>query len=386
MLQINNFKVRLYDCINEHDIGEISLEEFEDTQKIDESKIICQYCGNMNKCNSDNKSFFRCNSCKMNLCPICKNRHKNNHYIINYEDKNFICQNHNYPYSSYCLSCKKNICKSCEIEHKTHEILLFEKIDQNEDKLKNVSNNLKIIRDKIVDDIKDMIKRFNKVMDCVDALFKINDDIIKNKYKYKNYEILQNMNFNFDFKILDDYKKEENIYNKFKKIMNIYEQIVEIDDELRIIYRIRGARKKIKIFNSDFVQAFKNKLKISYQNKENKLKDEFEIKKIKKDKFEIKLKGLKKINNPNELNGMLFGCDSFFSLPSVSRWNKNNNINEDDLFKSNNINNKKNNNKLNNKLKITLTIISAKCGNGTGKTSLITRFLYNVFHDEITNH
>ena len=178
MLQINNFKVRLYDCINEHDIDEISLEEFEDTQKIDESKIICQYCGNMNKCNSDNKSFFRCNSCKMNLCPICKNRHKNNHYIINYEDKNFICQNHNYPYLSYCLSCKKNICKSCEIEHKTHEILLFEKIDQNEDKLKNVSNNLKIIRDKIVDDIKDMIKRFNKVMDCVDALFKINDDII----------------------------------------------------------------------------------------------------------------------------------------------------------------------------------------------------------------
>ena len=168
--------------------------------------------------------------------------------------------------------------------------------------------------------------------------------------------------------------------------MNIYEQIVEIDDELRIIYRIRGARKKIKIFNSDFVQAFKNKLKISYQNKENKLKDEFEIKKIKKDKFEIKLKGLKKINNPNELNGILFGSDSFFSLPSVSRWNKNNNINEDDLFKSNNINNKKNNNKLNNKLKITLTIISAKCGNGTGKTSLITRFLYNVFHDEITNH
>ena len=83
---------------------------------------------------------------------------------------------------------------------------------------------------------------------------------------------------------------------------------------------------------------------------------------------------------------MLFGCDSFFSLPSVSRWNKNNNINEDDLFKSNNINNKKNNNKLNNKLKITLTIISAKCGNGTGKASLITRFLYNVFHDEITNH
>ena len=83
---------------------------------------------------------------------------------------------------------------------------------------------------------------------------------------------------------------------------------------------------------------------------------------------------------------MLFGCDSFFSLPNVSRWNKNNNINKNDLFKSNNINNKNNNKNDYNKLKITLTTISAKSGCGTGKTALITRFLYNVFHDEITNH
>ena len=113
------------------------------------------------------------------------------------------------------------------------------------------------------------------------------------------------MNTNFDFKILNDYKKEENIYNKFKKIMNIYERIVETSDELRIIYRIFKKKDKIKIFNSDFVQAFKNKLKISYLNKDNKLKDEFDIKNINKDKIEIKLKGLKKINNLNELKGML---------------------------------------------------------------------------------
>ena len=79
---------------------------------------------------------------------------------------------------------------------------------------------------------------------------------------------------------------------------------------------------------------------------------------------------------------MLFGCDSFFSLPNVSRWNKNNNINNINFFISNNINNKKDYNKL----KITLTTISGRSGGGTGKTALITRFLYNVFHDEITNH
>ena len=160
--------------------------------------------------------------------------------------------------------------------------------------------------------------------------------------------------------------------------MNVYEQIVEIDDELRIIYRIRGARKKIKIFNSDFVQAFKNKLKISYLNKDNKLKDEFDVKNINTDKIEIKLKGLKKINNLNELKGMLYGCESFLSIPNVSKWNKDKNINKINLFISNNINNKKDYNKL----KITLTTISGRSGSGTGKTALIERFLNNTFIDK----
>ena len=160
--------------------------------------------------------------------------------------------------------------------------------------------------------------------------------------------------------------------------MNIYERIVEASDELRIIYRIIKTRDKIKIFNSDFVQAFKNKLKISYLNKDNKLKDEFDIKNINKDKIEIKLKGLKKINNLNELKGMLYGCESFLSIPNVSKWNKDNNINKINLFISNNINNKKDYNKL----KITLTTISGRSGSGTGKTALIQRFLYNTFIDQ----
>ena len=57
-IQIDNFKVRLYDCINRHDIKEISLEDFEKTQKIDESKIICEICKNIDKGNSYEKKFF----------------------------------------------------------------------------------------------------------------------------------------------------------------------------------------------------------------------------------------------------------------------------------------------------------------------------------------
>ena len=107
LIDINNYKIRLYDCINGHDTDGLSLEDFENTQNIDESKIICEECKNINKNNSYEKSFFRCNTCKKNLCPLCKNKHDKTHYIIDYEDKNYICPLHNYPYTIFCQSCKK---------------------------------------------------------------------------------------------------------------------------------------------------------------------------------------------------------------------------------------------------------------------------------------
>lgn len=140
LIQISNFKARLYNCINEHDVDGIALEEFENTQKIDESKIICELCKTMNKANSYNKSFFRCNTCKINLCPLCKNKHDKNHYLINYKDKDYICPKHNYPYTLYCKFCKKNICIACEVEHKNHDILSFGKLMQTEENLKKILN------------------------------------------------------------------------------------------------------------------------------------------------------------------------------------------------------------------------------------------------------
>ena len=120
-ISVNNFKIRLYGCTNEHDIDGIALEDFEKTQKIDESKILCDECKVVNKMNAYKKIFYRCNICKKNLCPLCKNKHETTHNIIDYEDKNYICPLHNYPYSLYCKTCQKNLCISCEMEH--NEIL-----------------------------------------------------------------------------------------------------------------------------------------------------------------------------------------------------------------------------------------------------------------------
>ena len=43
-LLIKDYKIKLYGCKNEDEINNLSFEEFEKTQKIDETRIICDKC------------------------------------------------------------------------------------------------------------------------------------------------------------------------------------------------------------------------------------------------------------------------------------------------------------------------------------------------------
>ena len=54
----------------------------------------------------------------MKLCPLCKSSHNKNHNIINYNDKNYICNKHNELFIKYCNECRENMCMLCENEHK----------------------------------------------------------------------------------------------------------------------------------------------------------------------------------------------------------------------------------------------------------------------------
>jgi len=41
-------------------------------------------------------NIFWCNKCKMNICPICKKNNKEHkHNIIDYNEKNYICEMYN---------------------------------------------------------------------------------------------------------------------------------------------------------------------------------------------------------------------------------------------------------------------------------------------------
>ena len=72
---------------------------------------------------------------------------------------------------------------------------------------------------------------------------------------------------------------------------------------------------------SEFVKNNKNNCKIIYKNKEYELREYINIKDNKKEKIEIKLKG---INNIKNMSHMFAECKSLSSLPEISKWNTSN--------------------------------------------------------------
>ena len=143
-IKIDNYKLELYGCKNNHIIKDILIKDFPESQKINITNIICQKCKIKNKGNCPNNEFYKCLTCNQNLCLICRANHNINHNIIKYDQKNYICQKHNEHFIKYCIQCSKNICYSCDEEHDTHDTIFFGDIKPNiteaKDKLIEIIN------------------------------------------------------------------------------------------------------------------------------------------------------------------------------------------------------------------------------------------------------
>ena len=185
--------------------------------------LICEDCKKVNKYTTYEHQFFRCLTCKKNICPLCKSKHNKNHDIIDYEQKYYICPNHNEIFSSYCKKCKVNLCIECESNHKDKEnIILYRDLLPKKDLIKSQLNELRIKIDKY----KEAIDKFKQDLDNIilnfEIYYSINDNIIKNYDKKKrNYQMLTNIKEleNNNIKILNylnnlDFKKD---LNRLKK-------------------------------------------------------------------------------------------------------------------------------------------------------------------------
>ena len=191
-IKINKYKISI-NCKNNHNKNNIFLNDFENSQKIDESKIECNSC-KKNKSNSFNKEFFICLNCKNNLCPLCKSTHDRNHNIIKYDQKDYICYEHGQNFSSYCKICKKNLCVACEIDHSTHDTISLGKLFPNKNELNKRMDELKQNINKLKEEIKKLIDILNSFMKNIEIYYNINNDI-NNSFNIKtiNYEILRKL-------------------------------------------------------------------------------------------------------------------------------------------------------------------------------------------------
>ena len=333
-IKFNNYKISLFKCKNNHTIKDMFYEDFEKTQYIDESSIICDICKINNKYDSYEKQFYICNTCNMNICPLCKLKHDNKHNIINYEQKEFICNEHNDKYNSYCNTCKKNLCQICEISHIKHEIKYYGKELIKKEDLEENLKELKDMIDKTNEKVIEMINRLSKTMKNFEYYYKIINDII-NDYNMKNinYEILYN--------IKEINENQINIIDELRYIANCYsihmnfENIIKINNlmnskEDMILYKIDKKNNGIRIFDSDFVQNNKNVCKIEHDGKDYELQEYFDITNLKDKEFlEIKLKG---IENITDMSSIFSCCYLLKYLPDISQWNTSNIINMRAMF------------------------------------------------------
>ena len=127
IINIKDYKIILNECINKHSTENILLDEYNNLHNNNKINIVCSKC-NKTKNEIFKNKLFKCCKCGINLCPICKSKHNEDHILIDYELKNYLCNVHGEKYILYCKECNKNLCDLCEIEHNNHNYFSLNKL------------------------------------------------------------------------------------------------------------------------------------------------------------------------------------------------------------------------------------------------------------------
>ena len=229
-ITLEDCKIKLFGCINNHTTNGIKLLDFPNTQKVDISKIICDKCKVNNKGDSTDHKFYKCLTCKNKLCILCKSKHDSNHNIIKDDQINNICPKHNEQLIKYCEQCNLNICFSCDEEHRNHKTIYLVDLKPNIDKAKNQLIQLKKEIDFFKNEVQLAIMKLNELKEAMDIFYGINNDILNiYEMKNRNYQILENLKLidnNEIFKKLKEINEEKDFNNN--KIINIIDLYSEI--------------------------------------------------------------------------------------------------------------------------------------------------------------
>ena len=342
--EINNYRIKLYDCINGHYFENISFEEFSNSQNINLSQIICDKCKNQNKGNTHNNEFYKCIDCHMNLCILCQSIHNKSHYIINYDLKNYKCNKHrNELFIKYCKTCKKDICLLCENEHSFHDNVSYSTMIPNLDKIKNKISELRITIDKFKENINSIIKKLNFIMKYFEIFYNINKNLFDDYAKsgIRNFNKLYNI-FNVNNYIekeIMNLREKCNFGNNINELIYIYGEMRNENTEIEMKYNFKkDITNQEKLFSQFLGKEFINnniyKCKIINDEKIFELSENllnlFSMGYL-ENAYEFKFK-LRGINNITDMGYMFNGCKEFYSLPDISKINTINITNMKFLF------------------------------------------------------
>jgi len=239
-IKIENYRFKLYDCVNNHIIDNIKINDFQNTQMINMKDIICEIHKDKNMANSYKNKFYKCLTCKRNICLLCKENHDKTHNIIKYELKNYICPIHNSLFIKYCTQCKLNLCILCNKEHKDHNKILFDDNSQIIDEIKDNFKETKKILESFSNNIETIILKLTELNEIVGLYYEMNNDIINNyDIRNTNYNIFENIkelnNNNELYKELKEINKIKNLNDKFKAINNLYDKINLKKENINVI-------------------------------------------------------------------------------------------------------------------------------------------------------
>ena len=303
IIEIDGLNLNIINCENFHRISKLKFDVYDEYEfdlddrsekNIDKLRkmemLKCQLCsGHIAEDTPPENKIYIC-TCGENLCSSCfKNHNDIDHHKIEYKYKNYYCLTHGKEFNSYCLDCNMNICQLCKDLHlDNHEILeyqylkpksdyidkLFNKIEEQKKELnKFVENSRKVIYD-IINEIQDYINKYISIENTL--LFRYSE------LKTLNFQLLQNLRNvniyegNVIFKVFKIFDNKPNLLEKLKYLMNIYEVLISIKNEVKqnedlpkantkneltIKYKIKEKRinRKVKIFDALFVENNKDK-------------------------------------------------------------------------------------------------------------------------------
>ena len=237
-----NFEVKCEYCDKDNKI--FTEYELNDTIKLN---LNCASCNNNLLLYEEN---YKCSKCKNLFCSMCKNKHLDKCFCLNYiklYEVGYRCELHNIRYITYCFSCKKNLCLKCkEIHpHKIKENINIDKLISDFYKKYNEYKEVKKLEEK--EKLKEDMKEKEKNMEITKNLCVIYKDR-ENKKQFNGYilEILCQL-LNQDLK----FTKEDILFNKFNG-----EEFREYYSEL-----LKGIEEGNKYFLNclDSIKSFYNK-------------------------------------------------------------------------------------------------------------------------------